>query len=175
MAEPLCCSPETITNLLISYTPIQNKKDWESQAREDLHESSSPSRISFDRSWPSRGPGRRVCNIRINTSPLLAKQTINSGLCHVLSADHHCEGKTTQTHTRSSNHERSPIKWRTATWAEHEKHLGSFKNSWSPAYPTPGPWESDLTGPKWCLGLSIISKSPGDSHVHLGLERLLKT
>ena len=26
MAEPLCCSPETITTLLISYTPVQNKK-----------------------------------------------------------------------------------------------------------------------------------------------------
>ena len=26
MAESLCCSPETITRLLISYTPIQNKK-----------------------------------------------------------------------------------------------------------------------------------------------------
>ena len=26
MAESLCCSPETITTLLISYTPIQNKK-----------------------------------------------------------------------------------------------------------------------------------------------------
>ena len=26
MAESLCCSPETITALLISYTPIQNKK-----------------------------------------------------------------------------------------------------------------------------------------------------
>ena len=25
MAESLCCSPETITALLISYTPIQNK------------------------------------------------------------------------------------------------------------------------------------------------------
>ena len=25
-AESLCCSPETITALLISYTPIQNKK-----------------------------------------------------------------------------------------------------------------------------------------------------
>ena len=25
-AESLCCSPETITTLLISYTPIQNKK-----------------------------------------------------------------------------------------------------------------------------------------------------
>ena len=26
MAESLCCSPETITTLLISYTPLQNKK-----------------------------------------------------------------------------------------------------------------------------------------------------
>ena len=26
MAESLCCSPETTTTLLISYTPIQNKK-----------------------------------------------------------------------------------------------------------------------------------------------------
>ena len=26
MAEPVCCSPETITTLLISYTPIPNKK-----------------------------------------------------------------------------------------------------------------------------------------------------
>ena len=26
MAESLCCSPETITTLLISYIPIQNKK-----------------------------------------------------------------------------------------------------------------------------------------------------
>ena len=26
MAESLCCSPETITTLLIGYTPIQNKK-----------------------------------------------------------------------------------------------------------------------------------------------------
>jgi len=26
MAESLCCSTETITTLLISYTPIQNKK-----------------------------------------------------------------------------------------------------------------------------------------------------
>ena len=26
MAESLCCPPETITMLLISYTPIQNKK-----------------------------------------------------------------------------------------------------------------------------------------------------
>jgi len=26
MAESLCCSPETITTLLIDYTPIQNKK-----------------------------------------------------------------------------------------------------------------------------------------------------
>ena len=26
MAESLCCPPETITTLLISYTPIQNKK-----------------------------------------------------------------------------------------------------------------------------------------------------
>ena len=26
MAESLCCSPETVTTLLISYTPIQNKK-----------------------------------------------------------------------------------------------------------------------------------------------------
>ena len=26
MAESLCCSPETITTLLISYAPIQNKK-----------------------------------------------------------------------------------------------------------------------------------------------------
>ena len=26
VAKPLCCSPETITTLLISYTPIQNKK-----------------------------------------------------------------------------------------------------------------------------------------------------
>ena len=26
MVEPLCCSPETITTLLISYTPIPNKK-----------------------------------------------------------------------------------------------------------------------------------------------------
>ena len=25
MAEPVCCSPETITTLLISYTPIRNK------------------------------------------------------------------------------------------------------------------------------------------------------
>ena len=25
MAESLCCSPETITTLLIGYTPIQNK------------------------------------------------------------------------------------------------------------------------------------------------------
>ena len=26
MAESLCCSPETITTLLIGYTPIQHKK-----------------------------------------------------------------------------------------------------------------------------------------------------
>ena len=26
MAKPLCCSPESITTLLIGYTPIQNKK-----------------------------------------------------------------------------------------------------------------------------------------------------
>ena len=26
MAESLCCSPETITTLLIGYTPVQNKK-----------------------------------------------------------------------------------------------------------------------------------------------------
>ena len=26
MAESLCCSPETVTRLLISYTPNQNKK-----------------------------------------------------------------------------------------------------------------------------------------------------
>ena len=26
MAESLCCSPETITTLLIGYTPIKNKK-----------------------------------------------------------------------------------------------------------------------------------------------------
>ena len=26
MAESLCCSPETITTLLISYTPMQSKK-----------------------------------------------------------------------------------------------------------------------------------------------------
>ena len=26
MAKSLCCSPETTTTLLISYTPIQNKK-----------------------------------------------------------------------------------------------------------------------------------------------------
>ena len=26
MAESLCCSPETITTLFISYTPIQNEK-----------------------------------------------------------------------------------------------------------------------------------------------------
>ena len=26
MAESLCCPPETITTLLIGYTPIQNKK-----------------------------------------------------------------------------------------------------------------------------------------------------
>ena len=26
MAESLCCSPETVTTLLIGYTPIQNKK-----------------------------------------------------------------------------------------------------------------------------------------------------
>ena len=26
MAESLCCPPETITTLLFSYTPIQNKK-----------------------------------------------------------------------------------------------------------------------------------------------------
>ena len=26
MAEPLCCSPETVTTLLRCYTPIQNKK-----------------------------------------------------------------------------------------------------------------------------------------------------
>ena len=26
MVESLCCSPETITTLLIGYTPIQNKK-----------------------------------------------------------------------------------------------------------------------------------------------------
>ena len=26
MAESLCCSPETITTLLISYAPIQKKK-----------------------------------------------------------------------------------------------------------------------------------------------------
>ena len=26
MAESLCCPPETITTLLISYVPIQNKK-----------------------------------------------------------------------------------------------------------------------------------------------------
>ena len=26
MAESLCCSPETTTTLLTSYTPIQNKK-----------------------------------------------------------------------------------------------------------------------------------------------------
>ena len=26
MAKSLCCPPETITTLLISYTPIQNKK-----------------------------------------------------------------------------------------------------------------------------------------------------
>ena len=26
MAESLCCSPETVTTLLTSYTPIQNKK-----------------------------------------------------------------------------------------------------------------------------------------------------
>ena len=26
MAESLCCSPETVTTLLISDTPIQNKK-----------------------------------------------------------------------------------------------------------------------------------------------------
>ena len=26
MAESLCCLPETITALLVSYTPIQNKK-----------------------------------------------------------------------------------------------------------------------------------------------------
>ena len=25
MAESLCCSPETVTTLLIGYTPIQNK------------------------------------------------------------------------------------------------------------------------------------------------------
>ena len=33
MAELLCCAPETITTLLIGYTPIQNKKlkkeSWE--------------------------------------------------------------------------------------------------------------------------------------------------
>ena len=26
MAESICCPPETITTLLISYTPMQNKK-----------------------------------------------------------------------------------------------------------------------------------------------------
>ena len=26
IAEPLCCPPETITTLVIGYTPIQNKK-----------------------------------------------------------------------------------------------------------------------------------------------------
>ena len=26
MAESLCCPPETITTLLISYTPVENKK-----------------------------------------------------------------------------------------------------------------------------------------------------
>ena len=26
VTEPLCCIPETVTTLLISYTPMQNKK-----------------------------------------------------------------------------------------------------------------------------------------------------
>ena len=26
VTEPLCCTPETVTTLLISYTPMQNKK-----------------------------------------------------------------------------------------------------------------------------------------------------
>ena len=35
MAESLCCSPETVTTLLIGYTPIQNKK-FEKKKKEKL-------------------------------------------------------------------------------------------------------------------------------------------
>ena len=47
MAESLCCPPETITTLLIGYTPIQNKKFffffffkeacWEKHSSRDRH------------------------------------------------------------------------------------------------------------------------------------------
>ena len=33
MTESLCCSPETITTLLISYTPIQNKKFFKKERK----------------------------------------------------------------------------------------------------------------------------------------------
>ena len=37
MAESLCCSPETITALLIGYTPIQNKKLKKKKEKEENH------------------------------------------------------------------------------------------------------------------------------------------
>ena len=37
MAESLCCSPETITTLLISHIPIQNKKLKKKKENETLH------------------------------------------------------------------------------------------------------------------------------------------
>ena len=37
MAESLCCPPETITTLLMDYTPIQNKKFKNKKVRKIVH------------------------------------------------------------------------------------------------------------------------------------------
>ena len=37
MAESLCCPPETVTTLLIGYTPIQNKKLKKNKVFKSVH------------------------------------------------------------------------------------------------------------------------------------------
>ena len=46
MAESLCCSPETITTLLISYIPIQNIKLKKNKKKENETLHLGPGKVS---------------------------------------------------------------------------------------------------------------------------------
>ena len=60
MAESLCCSPETITTLLIGYIPIQNKKLQKKKKKVSQNWKLKQHRFTLSLSWrlEVQGAGR---------------------------------------------------------------------------------------------------------------------